>query len=459
MGPVRGLIWSFLLGYLFLPEAFGFDLPFLPPYNKSTAIAAACLIGHFFSGHPPGSPLGLQEKIHTNPKVKLLFSIFIGLALFAPIITVLTNPNALRYGRLVLPGLGIRDYISMVVEQGLLLIPFFVAQYYLFDRSSHRQLLRALVLCGLGYSLLILFEYRMSPQLHQWTYGFFQHGWHQHIRDGGFRPIVFLSHGLQVGFFLFATTIAAIALSRGKNQNSIPWLICAGWLSLVLLLSRNLGAVAIAIPLVPIALLLARRVQMKVAIGAVLLLLLVPMLRQTDSLPLDRIVEMADSISSERAASLSYRLRHEDAILDRASEKPFAGWGVWARWRIYSSTGEDLSTVDGLWINIFAERGWLGYFGFFVFLTVPFFLLARLHKQKGIGHETMGLVLILAGYFVYVIPNSAGGVFIWLLAGAIAGIVQREAVAPQDTADQSQQSSPLPQSTRYSRFPNKTNAS
>lgn len=456
MGPMRGLIWSFLIGYLFLPEAFEYDLPLLPPYNKSTAIAAACLLGHFFSGHLPGSPLGLPLKIQTKPQIKSTFKTFMIMAALIPVVTIFTNSGAITYGDLRLPSLGIRDYISMIVKQVLLLLPFVIAQTYLYDRAAHREILRTLVLCGLGYSLLVLFEARMSPQLHTWTYGYFQHSWNQHIRGGAFRPIVFLSHGLQVGFFLFAVTIAALALFRCKaeKRKQTFWLISAVWLFGVLFLSRNLGALAITIPMTLVMFVLGPRMQLWATTSAVILILTIPFLRQAEVLPTDRLVAVAERISSERAQSLSYRFSHEDAILERAREKPLAGWGGWARWRIYSATGEDLSTVDGLWISVFAERGWIGYLVFFSFLTFPLYIIGRQRRMRDIGPETIGLMVITAGYLVYIIPNSAGGVFIWLLAGALAGFAQRETVTTADTAEPATVS----RNRQYSRFPTKNRA-
>ena len=73
-----------------------------------------------------------------------------------------------------------------------------------------------LVLAGAGliYSLFILFELRMSPNLHRWIYGFGQHGFSQHIRWGGYRPMVFMAAGLAVALFITNALMAAGALTR-----------------------------------------------------------------------------------------------------------------------------------------------------------------------------------------------------------------------------------------------------
>lgn len=49
LGPARGLIWSVTIGYLFLPENFGFDLPGLPAYEKGGALALGIVLGLLFA--------------------------------------------------------------------------------------------------------------------------------------------------------------------------------------------------------------------------------------------------------------------------------------------------------------------------------------------------------------------------------------------------------------------------
>lgn len=59
---------------------------------------------------------------------------------------------------------------------------------------------RFLVIAGLIYTVPMLYEIRMSPQLHTIFYGYFPHSFGQQARGGGFRPVVFMGHGLLVGF-------------------------------------------------------------------------------------------------------------------------------------------------------------------------------------------------------------------------------------------------------------------
>ena len=94
------------------------------------------------------------------------------------------------------------------------LLPLILARKFLARPTEHRTFLIVLCTSGLLYSLLALYEVRMSPQLNNMVYGFFPHSWRQHIRGNGFRPLVFLEHGLFLGIFLSTTVLAAFGLAR-----------------------------------------------------------------------------------------------------------------------------------------------------------------------------------------------------------------------------------------------------
>lgn len=453
LGTARGLIWTFLLGYLFLPEAHTLNVPGLPPYHKTAAISLACLLGWLVTvpQRRRATPTGDVEKIDTTSK--WLYGVLVSLVFLLPVLTILTNGEPLFFGPRAMPGLTIRDYVSMTWGTAVLVIPFLLAKAHLADRESHAMLLKALVLCGLGYSLLVLVELRLSPQLHRWVYGYFQHSWVQHIRGGGFRPIVFLEHGLAVGFFLFSATVAATALMRMETvrQRRLMWFLVAAWLSIILASSRNLGALAIGVLMLPIVALSPRRVQIWVMLAISLVFLAYPALRQAQVIPLLRILEIAESIDPGRASSLAYRIEVEDAVLARASEKPLFGWGGWVRYRVFDEFGRDTTTVDGYWVQTLGERGWLGFLGFFGFIALPILLLAKRRSDPDLTGSTIGLAFVLCGYLIYIIPNSAFGLFVWPIAGAIAGFAQREPASgparPSPTKIQNVRA------VGYSRFP------
>lgn len=66
----------------------------------------------------------------------------------------------------------------------------------------------------------MLYEVRLSPQLHRIFYGYFPHSFAQQVRGGGFRPVVFLQHGLWVAFFAMMMTVVTFALWCQNKQKS-----------------------------------------------------------------------------------------------------------------------------------------------------------------------------------------------------------------------------------------------
>ena len=70
-------------------------------------------------------------------------------------------------------------------------------------------------------------------------------------------------------------------------------------------------------------------------------------------------------------------MRNEDALSERAAEKPWGGWGSWGRNLIFDpETGQDRSIVDGAWILLIGTYGWLGYLAQFGLMTLPVILIA-----------------------------------------------------------------------------------
>lgn len=415
LGPARGLIWACIVGYLFLPEYEAFDLPALPAYGKYTVISLALVLGVLISGNKGDPKPETTDKTIRIVMLLLMSGVFLGL-----IGTILNNTDALNRAGRFQQGHSIRDLISLGSELLIALAPFFLARRWLADPKEQAHLLFAFVVMALVYSVLVLFEARMSPQLNRWVYDFFPHSWRQHIRGGGFRPIVFLGHGLSVGFFLFIATLSAFAMVRHTTGRARMLYGLAGvWILLVLILSRNLGATMLALMFLPFLFVLGRRPLIWVATGCAFIFMLYPVARV--SLPSEQFVNAIAVISPDRAQSFSFRLKHEGALVERAMEKPVFGWGGWGRARVVDERGRDSSVTDGTWIIQLGKYGWVGYIAFFGLIAVPIYYMKR---RKTIPYVSIGLGLILAGNLLYSIPNAELNPLSWLMAGTLAGYLQ-----------------------------------
>lgn len=443
-GPARGLIWATLIGYLFLPEDYGFDLPGLPSYDKVSVISFSIALGALITWEQlPSAP-----AVRDGTFQKLVTALVIGVFLCTVATILLNRAPLMRFG-VFQQGHSIRDLVSMGGSLVIALTPFLLARRLLASEDAQKELLRALVILGLVYSFLILFERRMSPQLHLWIYGIQHDAWIQHLRGGGFRPMVFLTHGLAIGFFLFFTVVAAVALAFSETGKLRTLYLMAGlWLLLVLALSRNLGALMLAFMFVPALVVLSRRTLLLLMTVVVVIFVSYPAARQSDILPIERFVSFVSMISEDRASSFEFRLRQEDSLLERGLERPFFGWGGWGRSRVINELGEDTSVTDGLWVIRLGQNGWLGYFTYFGLLFAPLLFLWR---QKQLTPVAAGLALMITGNLVYIIPNASLGPMSWLVLGALTAYVQyarrrEDAAAPDSVA-------PPERGVTYSRFP------
>ena len=147
------------------------------------------------------------------------------------------------------------------------LIPFFLGRQFLRSETSNVEILRVLVIAGLLYSVPMLFEIRMSPQLHTWIYGYFGAGaFSQTMRGGGFRPTVFLPSGLSLAFFTMTTAVAAAALWRTCTYIArFPLVGVTAYLGVMLVLCKTLGAFLYGAAIVPLVRWATPQTQLRVA--------------------------------------------------------------------------------------------------------------------------------------------------------------------------------------------------
>ena len=420
-------------GFLLLPTGTSLDLPALPALDKSTIPALTALIlALTFAKNDRSDHLRPSGLIPRHPITLVL----LGALVLGAMMTALTNTDALTYGYRRLPGLRPYDAAGMVLSALMMIIPFVLARRYLADPAALRLLLIVLCVAAVGYAFLALLEVRMSPQLNRWIYGFFPHDWRQHIRSGGFRPVVFLNHGLVLGIFLSMSLLATVGLMRVDARRRGLFLVATLWLGLTLLLSRNLGAVMITTVLLPVVLFLSVRAQLLVAVITVGVFLAYPVARTSQLLPIAEVMALADDIDPQRAGSFMTRLVNEERMLAKASERPLFGWGEWGRWRVFNESGDDITISDGEWIIVLGANGWVGYLARFGLLAGPVFLLLLHRRRYDIGMETSILAIILAANLIDMVPNSSNTPLTWLIGGALWGRLElQKAACRQDAAN------------------------
>ncbi|WP_299937963.1 hypothetical protein [uncultured Pelagimonas sp.] len=416
----RALIWALMLGYLFLPEYPAvFDLPLMPPLNKHNIPALmAFMVALWRYGYD--GPILPQSMLG-----KVLLLLFV----FSPIATVLTNEEPVFFGQVGVEGHNLKHALALPIEQFLLIVPFLMARQHLAGGGSQKEILWATMIGGLVYSLLMLIEIRLSPQLNLWVYGYYQHLFGQSLRAGGYRPVVFLYHGLWVAFFTMTAVVSAYALWRYEKGPRFKLLLAALYLTAILVLAKSLGSLLFMLMLVPMVVLLSSKAQLRVAIVIGSIALAYPILKGADLIPQDRLLAQAAAIDPQRAGSLEFRFDNENTLLERAYQKPTFGWGSFGRNHILDPVNGNILTVtDGRWIIVIGVYGWVGFIAEFGLLLLPLLLLGRELAMAGnreVSPYVGPLSLLLAINALDMIPNATLTPLTWMLVGALTGYAEK----------------------------------
>lgn len=413
------VIWTLLGGYLLLPPPPAvFDFPLMPPLSKQTIPSLTAFALALTMARPK---LQLWPE---NRAARVLLVVFV----LCPLPTFATNTEPVLFSVGGLPGMRPAEGLALMVQQFMLAMPMLLGRAVLAELDGRRLLLTAFAVGGLVYSLPMLVEVRLSPQINIWVYGYFQHYFEQMIRMGGFRPIVFLYHGLWAAFFAMMAMIAAFALYRDRmDGGGRAWLLAGGYLGLVLVLCKSMAALLYGVVLIPLVVLLPSGWQVRLAVVIALAAASYPVLKQADLVPADEAIALAARVDQDRANSLKFRIDNEDLLFERAQLKPIFGWGSWGRNHLHDDvTGEITTVTDGRWIITIGVFGWVGFLAEFGLLVLPVLALGREVARAGaqVPRLVGPLALFHAVNIFDLIPNATLTPMTWLVAGALLGCAE-----------------------------------
>lgn len=415
----RTTAWMLLLPVMFLPAVI--ELPF------------AALNKHRIAFLSVGAALALLHGRELAPggRWRHVPLFLLGIAALGAFLTVRSNRDPLTFGILELPGLGPRDGVWIVYGVFVdAFLPFAIGQRVFRTERDLRDLLEVLGKAALLYVPLCLLEIRLSPQLSNWVYGYFPHSFAQVLRGEGYRPVVFMTHGLGVAMFLVSGLCAALTLRRAGARPSPSPGFTALAVAGVLLLGRSFASIVYA----GTAFLLLSWASLTTRARVVTVLTLVavayPALRAADAFPVEEFGRLSGAVSAERGESLAFRFAQEDILLARAMQRPLFGWGGWGRNRVYHWWGErgdewagakDSSVTDGAWIVLLGGTGIVGLVAWFGFLWVPLLVFAsrRAALPAGTAALASGLAVLLALMVVDLLPNSHADFLAFVYAGAL----------------------------------------
>ncbi len=352
--------------WLFMPQ-YSIPIAGLPDYSKVTALSIGLMVATML--FEPKRLTNLRFRWYDLPMV----------------IWCLGGPASVLANDLG-PYSAASAFLSEVILWGL---PYVLGRAYFSDEDGLRELATGIVGGGLLYLPLCLYEIRMSPQMHRVFFGFSPQGdsFAGHaIRWGGYRPLVFLLTGLELGLYMAAAAVVAYGLwSAGSIRKVLG--VPIGWACLALcvttVLCKSTGAILLlAVGLA--ALWLSKRLGSLIPLW--ILALAAPVflvVRIPHILEMDPIIQFISvNVDADRAASFAFRVRNEDLIMTKAWQRPLLGWGGEARGFIYDEQGQKVTTVDSFWIYLLSKYGLIGLVCMTTLQIIPLLLwLRRMGKQ------------------------------------------------------------------------------
>lgn len=436
----RALVISFIGAWLFLPQA-SFALIGLPDFTKMSATCYGILLATFI----------FDAK---------RFQQFQGSWIDIPMVIWCLCPIASSLANGLGPYDGLSQALGQTVTWGF---PYFLGRLYLGNLSGLKQLAIGIIAGGILYVPLCLLEIRLSPQLHRWVYGFHAHSFEQTFRLGGFRPTVFMEHGLMVGVWMMSATLMALWLWRAGTLTqlwNIPiiWLVLA--LGLTFILLKSTGAYALLLISV-ILLFTVTWSRSSIAIWLLAILMAGYLIIGTTGLLTPNytrqlVVTTSQVTGPERAQSLGFRLDNEQILSAKARIKPIFGWGGWGRARVYNEAGQDISVTDSLWIIAFGNHGWVGLGSLMATIMLPILTLAKRIPVSNWTHPAAAPVAALSValliYGLDCLVNAMVNPVFALAAGGLSGLavqkVKRRRPIPTGLRKRSM-TKPSPPATEY----------
>jgi O-antigen ligase len=372
--PRRAVVASIIGAWLLLPPS-SIPLPGLPDIDKMGAATVGILLGTVI--FQPNRLLGFRLRWFDLP---MLFWCIV------PFVS--SSQNGLG------PYDGLSEILKNIVRWAL---PYLVGRLYLGDLQGLRELTIGIILGGIAYVPAVLLEVRLSPILKSLVYGIYQ--W-EGARYGAYRPIVFLTTGLELGMWMTAVSLTAVWLRRCGALKQGGALSFGSLVPLALLLiavlCRSGGALSL---LLGGLFVLWSCTRFNTKLPLCFLLLIAPAyysVRVPNLWSGDNLVNLIEKLDADRAQSLGYRFYCENMLIRRAMEQPWWGWGSWGKSRVFGPNGRDMAPTDGMWIIYLGNYGCIGLFSWTIALLLPPWLFLARYPVRQWKTSTVGPLAVVA---------------------------------------------------------------
>jgi len=412
----RAVAVGVVFAALFFPEGVVFSLPVKPDLDKHKLVPLLLLIGLLVSRQPKD----------VAPKTNHL-ALCAGILFVGSIGSVLNNMYPIPIGAgMALPALNLTNVLTKFLEVTFYyIVPFQLGRIAFATPENIATLLRWIAIFGVLYTPFMITEMVAGPEMNVWVYGYHQHDPAQAMRDGGFRPMVFMAHGLAVSLFIATGIFSSVILGQiGQKILGLPAYLVAVYLGIVLSLCNSTGALIYGVLVPPLLLFASPRLISKLASWIGILIVSIPLLRAVEIIRIWDIIRFVEKFSPARAQSLAFRFSSEEMFLEKWTHQPWFGYGGNARGFVYDEFGRGLTIPDSTWILLISEYGLFGFAGFFFLLLGPVWFARKVivqaqDKQFQILFSGMVMILLIITFELTI--NGLFTIFPLLFAGAVLG--------------------------------------
>jgi hypothetical protein len=331
---------------------------------------------------------------------------------------------------------------------------YYFGRVYFRDVDKLRDLALGFVYGGLIYTPICLYECRMFPSAHENLYGFFPGDKNEVFRWGGYRPVAFMTHGLATALFLAASALAAVWLWWTGTVKELKWwptrppvrmAWVAGLLAFVAVATRSTGAILmggaclaalfqlrwVRQPFLVLALLLGTGVYL---VGCVTFMYEDPavMASKKENDP-DKSEEVKD-----REASRWYRRFNENKLVKKIWNAPFFGYGDTGLSRKVDKLDKndsDEAVTDSFWSITMSAYGFVGLIAVYLAMLLPvarymyYYKPSRWDQPLYAVGAALAMILLL-----WMLDNLMNGFFsamYVLTAGALSSVTGNLRPAPK----------------------------
>ena len=401
----KAVVFSFVFAWLFLPTL-PIQIGGLPDWTKMSATTfGVSLIAYSKHFHRLSS---FRFRWYDLPVV---------IYCLCPIASSLANNQGVYEGA--------SACLTELINWGL---PYLIGRIFLADERGNHLLCYAIALGGLVYVPLCLFEMRMSPILKLWVYGYNERAALDFsLRYGGYRPIVFLSFGLETGWWMCCASLACYNLWRSgavKRINGYPLGFVTVGIILVTIACKSTGAL-VQIFCGSMIFGLARYLKKSAIVWSLLVIPPVycicrPLGIWTGATLLDLSTSL---FGPARAQSLGYRFEQEELLMNNALRNPILGLSRSGGFNI-GPNGREIVT-DGFWVIVFGTTGCVGLAALILMLMLPTVLfLRRFPVREWLEPEvapTLTLAMILPLCMIDNLSNAMLNPIYAVAMGAVSG--------------------------------------